>query len=405
MARSEEVISIFLASPGDVSEERNRLAEVVARWNRAWTRHFGIRLELLRWEDDAYPDIGDDAQDVINHQIPDDWDMFVGVMWSRFGTPTGRSGSGTQEEFESALARHRAAPGSVSVLFYFKDAPLAPSKIDVSQLQQVQAFKKSMQSSGLLTWDFADADQFERLVELHITKHVQDWRSTPTAAKANLTALPAGSKPDGEPQPATPLRTAGSATQEEDDAGYLDLLESFSQQASEIEQIAARLAAAQNTLTEQTTKGHERLEQLRADPTNLSAKSFRGVVAQVADQMLTFTNCVEAEVPKFGAAVDSTVNTLTRLAAVSAELYPQQISDTKSAIFTLLQQLTAARQSTQKFKDSTSALPRMTKELNVAKRKQSAALGSLVSEFENGERLLAEALTVIDELTGRQTVA
>lgn len=400
MARFEEVISIFLASPGDVTDERSRIADVVVRWNRAWTRHFGIRLELLRWEDDAYPDIGDDAQDVINQQIPDDWDMFVGVMWSRFGTPTGRSGSGTQEEFESALVRHRDAPGSVRVLFYFKDAPLAPSKIDVEQLQQVQLFKKSMQAAGLLTWDFTDADQFEKLIELHITKHVQDWRSMPTVAKPPLTPLPAATERDGALDLRTP-RIFESTALDDYDAGYLDLLETFSQRASEIQLIVTRLSEAQARLTEQTTKGQEHLEQLKADPTQFSAKSFRQAIAKVADEMLTFTACVVEEVPNFGTAVDTTVATLTRLAAVSAELYPQQLSDIKAAILGLLHHLTTARQATQGFKDSTNALPRMTKELNVAKRKQSAALGSLVSEFENGERLLAEALTVIDGLSGR----
>src|SRR6185436_17075253 len=128
MPRSEEVLSIFLASPGDVEDERSRFADVIVEWNRAWSRNLGLRLELIRWEDDAYPSIGDDAQDVINGQLPQDYDLFVGIMWSRFGTPTGRAGSGTQEEFDRALERLRLAPKSLSILFYFKDAPVAPSK-------------------------------------------------------------------------------------------------------------------------------------------------------------------------------------------------------------------------------------------------------------------------------------
>jgi hypothetical protein len=299
-------------------------------------------------------------------------------MWSRFGTPTGRSGSGTQEEFERALARHNVAPEQVSLLFYFKDAPLPPSKIDVSQLQQVQLFKKSLQSSGLLTWDFTDTNQFEKLVELHITKHVQDWRTSQRPAVPPASAVSSPLNPDHSPRQGTPTETLTPSGKDEDDAGYLDLVEAFSQQASELEQISTRLAEAQSRLTEQTTKGREQLEQLQTDPTRFSAKSFREAVAQVADEMLTFTACVESEVPKFGTAVDAAVSTLTRLAAVSAELYPQQISETKSALFGLLRNLSEARQSTEGFKDSTAALPRMTKELNVAKRKQSAALEALV---------------------------
>jgi hypothetical protein len=80
LARTESVMTIFLASPGDVTEERNRLEDTIADWNRTWARNLGIRLELMRWEQDAYPDIGADAQDVINQQIPQDYDLFIGLM-------------------------------------------------------------------------------------------------------------------------------------------------------------------------------------------------------------------------------------------------------------------------------------------------------------------------------------
>ena len=396
MSRSEEVLSIFLASPGDVGEERTRVGEVISNWNRAWSRHFGLRLELLRWEDDSYPDIGDDAQDVINRQIPADWDIFIGVMWSRLGTPTSRAGSGTQEEYERALARHRTA-SAVSILFYFKDAAIPPSKIDTNQLKLVQDFKKSVQSAGLLTWDFSDTDQFEKFVELHIAKHVQDWRKT----KAIPDGLATQSAPtDSLSGTANDNRPRIHTDELEDDAGYLDLLEAFSEQSTQMEQVAGRLASAQQELTEHITNGREKLDQLREDPSNASAKAVRNAIAAVADEMLKFTARVEAEVPLFRASIDAGIGTLTRLATLSAELYPEKVEEIRVAAFNLLQTLVSARQSTSGFKESTASLPRMTKELNLAKRKQVAALGALITEFESGERLLAEALIVIAGFSG-----
>lgn len=396
MPRSEEVLSIFLASPGDVAEERARVAEVIFNWNRAWSRHLGLRLELLRWEDDSYPDIGDDAQAVINRQIPDDWDLFIGVMWARFGTSTSRSGSGTQEEYERAVVRHRTA-SEVSLLFYFKDASIPPSKIDTVQLQLVQDFKKSVQSAGLLTWDFPDIDQFEKLVELHITKHVQQWRKAKTSQEDSThTQPPADIPPELSKADTAPAFRAET----DDDTGYLDLLEMFGEETGELEQIAGRLAVAQQELTEQTNKGRKELDGLKDDPSTASAKAFRSTIAAVADEMLKFTGRVEAEVPLFRSSVDASIGTLTRLATLSAELYPERVDEIKVATFSLLQNLVSARESTAGFKDSTASLPRMTKELNFAKRKQVAALTALIAEFENGERLLAEGLTVISGLSG-----
>jgi hypothetical protein len=397
MPRSEDVLSIFLASPGDVAEERARVAEVVSRWNRAWSRHFGLRLELLRWEDDSYPDIGDDAQDVINQQIPGDWDLFIGVMWARFGTPTHRAGSGTQEEYERALERHRTAP-DVSLLFYFKDSSIPPSKIDTAQLKLVQDFKKSVQSAGLLTWDFPDIDQFEKLFELHITKHVQQWRKTKPDNEAS--AVPQSLVESQTPAVGKGDTSASPASEVDDDAGYLDLLEMFSEQSSELTQISNRLTIAQQELTEQSNKSREELDRLRDDPSNVSAKAFRTSIAAVAAEMLKFTARVEDEVPRFRISVDASISTLTRLATLSAELYPEQVAEIGTAAFALLQTLMSARESTSGFRDSTASLPRMTKELNFSKRKQVAALSALIAEFENGERLLSEGLTIIGGLSG-----
>src|SRR4051794_22722397 len=91
---------IFVASPGDVEAERQRLVQVVADLNRSKRRH-GIVLELRRWED-MLPGPGEDAQAVINRQIGE-YDIFVLILWSRLGTETERAPSGTVEEYRMAL--------------------------------------------------------------------------------------------------------------------------------------------------------------------------------------------------------------------------------------------------------------------------------------------------------------
>jgi len=69
MARAETVLSVFLASPGDVADARKRLEKVVDELNYIWSRQYRLRLELVKWETHAYSDIGIDAQDVINRQL------------------------------------------------------------------------------------------------------------------------------------------------------------------------------------------------------------------------------------------------------------------------------------------------------------------------------------------------
>lgn len=137
MPRQEQILSVFLASPSDVSEERARLEEVISELNQSWSRSLSIRLDLIRWETHAYPGFGVDPQDVINRQIPPDYDIFIGIMWYRFGTATGRAESGTEEEFMRAKAKWDADKSAIDLMVYFKDAPVSPSQVDPSQLSKL----------------------------------------------------------------------------------------------------------------------------------------------------------------------------------------------------------------------------------------------------------------------------
>lgn len=173
MSKTEQVLSIFLASPGDVGAERNNVNTFVSEWNDLWSDEIGVHLRLVRWETNAYPAGGADGQDVINAQIGEEYDVFLGIMWKRFGTPTGRAASGTVEEFERALARNRAS-GSPELMFYFKKAELDPD-VDAEQLLAVREFRSKLANDGLLYWEFLSHEQFGQLVRVHLTRHVQNW--------------------------------------------------------------------------------------------------------------------------------------------------------------------------------------------------------------------------------------
>ncbi|TOO45297.1 DUF4062 domain-containing protein, partial [Vibrio parahaemolyticus] len=59
MAKSQHVLSVFVASPSDVKQERNLLESIINELNKTWSKTLNLRLELLRWETDCYPAFGD----------------------------------------------------------------------------------------------------------------------------------------------------------------------------------------------------------------------------------------------------------------------------------------------------------------------------------------------------------
>lgn len=139
-------------------EERNLVTEICSQINRDIGFSHGFRLEPLLWEEDVNSDVSDRSQQVINKQISS-YDIYLGIMGSYFGRSTGAYASGTEEEFRIAIGMHDA--GSVkSVQFYFSDTLVAPSEIDVGELEKVRNFKNIVGSSGVFYKSYKDLTQF-----------------------------------------------------------------------------------------------------------------------------------------------------------------------------------------------------------------------------------------------------
>ena len=145
--QSVRLIRIFVSSPNDVAEEREVLEEVVDRINRTQGQDFGLRLETFRYEKDVVPQIGPDAQRVVDAQTPS-CDIYLGIMAHRMGTPTGDYESGTEKEFNDVLNQW-GSKGSPWILFYFAEAQADPSKLDPEQFAKVCKFREQVEEKGL----------------------------------------------------------------------------------------------------------------------------------------------------------------------------------------------------------------------------------------------------------------
>jgi hypothetical protein len=154
-----------------VHEERDIVSVVVEELRRTFGNIRKVELETVRWETHAWPDIGEDAQDVINRQIGQ-FDVLVGIMWRRFGTPTNRSGSGTGEEFERAydlFVKH----GRPKIMFYFRKTPFyTTSEKEINQFRKVVRFRHKLEKLGVLFWEYETALDFERDLREHLMKQI-----------------------------------------------------------------------------------------------------------------------------------------------------------------------------------------------------------------------------------------
>jgi hypothetical protein len=171
-------LRIFLASPSDVPEERNIVSIVVEELKRTIGDILNVDLDLVRWETHTWPDVGDDAQDVINRQIGE-YDVLVGMMWKRFGTRTKRADSGTGEEFERAYDYFRNY-NRPKIMFYFRTTPFYTKEPkELAQFGKVVKFRKKLEKLGVYVREYNEPLEFERRVREHLTNQIRELVSKP----------------------------------------------------------------------------------------------------------------------------------------------------------------------------------------------------------------------------------
>jgi hypothetical protein len=193
MPRPGRIYDIFLSSPGDVEKERRIVERVVADLNRELTND-GLSLNLMAWETASFSGIGAGAQEVVDRALYLQYDLYIGIMWHRFGTPTQKVGSGTEQEFNRAIDRHRQGDPTLDFAFFLRESRL-PKDIDPVQFGRVKAFKETIRANGILAWPYASLPQFEHEVERHIREYARRQIRPAGESGSSAARLAAGADP------------------------------------------------------------------------------------------------------------------------------------------------------------------------------------------------------------------
>lgn len=160
-------IQVFVSNPSDVTPEKKIVEQVCQRLNKTFLQsQCSIQFIVREWGE-VFGQIGIHPQDSINATIKD-YDIYVGILWMRFGTPTKNINpntglpyqSGTEEEFEIAYDRWKTDEKSVRINCFFKN-PVAVNTIEgTDQLKRVLEFKDRVQQIGM-TNSFVNEHDFK----------------------------------------------------------------------------------------------------------------------------------------------------------------------------------------------------------------------------------------------------
>lgn len=187
---------IFLASPGDVVEERRIAREIIDRIRHERRFRDDLNIQIVAWDqpgqDIALP-IGITPQQAISDGLlqPRDCDLVLILLWSRMGTPLPDSYvksdgspylSGTEWEYWNALERYRDE-GAPAIWMYRRDEK---PKLDIDdphsqekhrQWQRLQDFLGMIRNpDGSIAHglnEYPNPQSFKRRFEHHLRDHLE----------------------------------------------------------------------------------------------------------------------------------------------------------------------------------------------------------------------------------------
>jgi hypothetical protein len=395
MPKTITVLRILVASPSDLDEERKLLEGVIQELNLTWPQQLGISLELIKWETHAFPGAGTDPQDVINHQLPRDYDILLFMLWSRIGTPTPRAQSGTLEEFENAYERWRSNPKLLRLMIYFKNTPLSPDNIDPDQLRLLHEFRKSLGDRGILYSTFTGGEEFSQLLRIHLSKQVQDFLKDNNIGEMRPT------------EPVSTTETTQSLEESHDeileDEGFLDLIETTVNASERATEVMKHITDAFEQLTAGTAQSTLDTKSITGDD-NSKFAAYKRITNRQAENMTDFVARLQPEIPILGDALSDALDAYGRTMVLLPEFGKNtegqsQLQNALSTASTLRITMVASKESMERFRSNLAGLPRITTQFNHAKRDILHVLDTLLSTYDRGLNLLGEI-----EMTGKSVL-
>jgi len=204
MADVRKHVRVFLASPGDVVEERKLAKSVVDEFNSLFSESYGYQVDLVGWEDTV--SVFGRPQGTINADLAK-CELFVGVIWKKWGTPPSVNGpytSGFEEEFRLSL-RRRAQSGAPEMSMFFKEISEDLLRDPGDQLKKVVAFKNELVDGKYILFEtFSESREFEkkflrciatyvkRLADAENERLADESQSSKAAASDSLVTKSAG---------------------------------------------------------------------------------------------------------------------------------------------------------------------------------------------------------------------
>ena len=163
MAKDVTCCDLLISCPGDIQDELQIIEEVISQFNEQFSDTTNVMVRSKHWSKSSFSESGGKPQALLNKQFVNGCDAAIAVFWTRFGTPTDKYGSGSEEEIEIMLEAGK------QVFMGFCEREVKPQNIDYDQYQKVRTFREKYKDRGLY-FTYSTLEEFRKTVFAHLTK-------------------------------------------------------------------------------------------------------------------------------------------------------------------------------------------------------------------------------------------
>lgn len=337
--------------------------------NLTFGKQHDIHLELLKWETHSAPAIAiSHPQEIITSDLGNDYDLFIGLIWKKFGTPTNEADSGTEEEFLNAYSRFLNNPNSLQILFYFNSKPVSISEMNPEQLSKIQNFKLDIgENKKVLFWEYQDTQQLNKFLRIHIPQRILELRNN----EQNKVAIIETDE----------VIKVEILNEEFGLIGYQEMIEDSIRESTES---LTRISDATEWIGEQLNKKTNELNAMTANGKQPGRKTLRDYFIRTAKVMDNYASRIEPEIPIFYKYFEKGIDALSNVINISRtdlKVEQEEFEETQQSLSALINGITYSIESMDGFLQSINNLPRMSKELNKTKANVGIKLDDLLDNL------------------------
>jgi len=382
MSRSIEKFEIFLASPSDLKEERNAVEDVVNEINSNDGERHNYIVEVRSWEKHSVPGVAKNSvQELVNKDLGNSYDIFIGMFWTKYGTPTSNADSGTREEFDLAWKRKETDLNVPKILFYFKTDGINPLDINPWEIEKIKNFRSELQEKNVLFAEFDTVEVFKKYLRLHISKKIHELRAE---NDSQTSTIQAGEK---------------NNVDEGIELGLLDYKENFQIFIENSSHSMNMIVEHTEWISNEISKSAKNLTRFNNVP-NPDSNVIKVHLHKAAKSMDDYSKRLESETPvfyeNFEKFIDSGIGILNVLSDFKDSNSTEELEETKSSIETLESGMIEGISSLEIFELSVSQLPRIEQRINKSRQTMSRELNKFIDKLKDLLKLLREFGTQID---------